>query len=225
MHQTGDVARATSPRGEVVLRRREDGAHELRVNGVFVMDTVETTSERLLAEAALAVSAAPERVLVGGLGLGYTAHSVLADRRVTHLDVVEIEPAVAAWMRDGTVPHGPALLADGRLRVVEADVAAVLEEAADASYDLVLLDVDNGPDNLVHGENAALYTAPALGVVARVLRPGGTVVVWSASRSPALTDALTAVFGAAEEREVAVPAHGRVGSYWLHLAHLPHPPR
>ncbi|MDF9716990.1 hypothetical protein [Nocardioides sp. ChNu-99] len=215
----GDVARARSERGEVALRRRDDGALELRVNGVFVMDTLETTSERLLADAALAACERPERVLVGGLGLGYTAHAVLADDRVRRLDVVEIEPAVVAWMRDGTVPHGPAYLADERLRVVEADVAVALAEAADGAYDLVLLDVDNGPDNLVHAPNAALYTPPLLAGVRRVLAPGGTVAVWSATHSPALEQALADVLGAATVQEVAVPGHGRVGSYWLHSAH------
>jgi len=220
-----EVARAVSPRGEVVLRSRpaadptQAPSLELRVNGVFVMDTVETTSERLLAQAALEVVDTPGRVLVGGLGLGFTAREVLADPRVERLDVVEIEPALVAWMRDGTVPHGPALLADPRLAVVEADVAVALAEAPDASYDLVLLDVDNGPDNLVLDTNAPLYAAPALSDVRRTLTPGGVVVVWSATRSPALEDALRSVFGDAEARAVAVPGHGRVGDYWLHLAH------
>ncbi|WP_043643425.1 hypothetical protein [Nocardioides alkalitolerans] len=220
-----EVARAVSPRGEVVLQSRPAAdptrapSLELRVNGVFVMDTVETTSERLLAQAALEVVDTPGRVLVGGLGLGFTAREVLADPRVERLDVVEIEPALVAWMGDGTVPHGPALLADPRLAVVEADVAVALAEAPDASYDLVLLDVDNGPDNLVLDINAPLYAAPALSDVRRTLAPGGVVVVWSATRSPALEDALRSVFGDAEARAVAAPGHGRVGDYWLHLAH------
>ena len=109
------MARALSPRGEVVLRERRDpddgspGVLELRVNGVFVMDTRETSSERGLATAALAEVEDPRAVLVGGLGLGYTAHEVLADRRVERLVVVEIEEDLVRWMRDGTVPHGPAL--------------------------------------------------------------------------------------------------------------------
>lgn len=219
-----EVARAESPRGEVVLRSRPSDppggtpSYELRVNGVFVMDTVETTSECLLARAALDVVDRPGAVLVGGLGLGFTAHEVLADPRVERLDVVEIETDLVRWMRDGTVPHGPAFLADERLGVVEADVAVALAEARDATYDLVLLDVDNGPDNLVHDANAALYAAPALADVHRVLAPGGVAVVWSATRSPALEEALALVFGASEARAVAVPAHGRVGEYWLHLA-------
>ncbi len=96
-------------------------------------------------------------MVVGGLGLGFTMHEVLADRRVEKCAVVEIEEALVGWMRDGTVPHGPALLADERATVVVADIAVAMAEARPASYDLVLLDVDNGPGYLVHDVNARLY--------------------------------------------------------------------
>ena len=82
--QYDDVARATSERGEIVLRKR-GAVWELRVNGVFVMDTAETGSEIELARAALALADAPRDVLVGGLGLGFTAHEVLSDTRVERL--------------------------------------------------------------------------------------------------------------------------------------------
>ena len=123
-----EVARAESERGELVLRERRpvDGGPtslELRANGVFVMDTVEVSTERAMAHAALAVVDEPRAVVVGGLGLGYTMHEVLADSRVEKCAVVEIEPALVEWMRAGLVPDGPALLADERVTVVEADVA------------------------------------------------------------------------------------------------------
>ncbi|WP_235738573.1 spermidine synthase [Nocardioides alcanivorans] len=159
-----EIARAHSPRGEVTLHRRErDGVEvlELRVNGVFVMDTVETSSERALASWALALVDHPTRVLVGGLGLGYTLAEVLADDRVEIATCVELEESLAGWMLDGTVPQGPALLRDPRARLVIGDVAEVLANAAPATYDLVLLDVDNGPDHLVHDHNAALYEPPS----------------------------------------------------------------
>ncbi|MDQ6933681.1 MAG: hypothetical protein M3130_00005, partial [Actinomycetota bacterium] len=157
-----EVARAESERGEIVLReRREFGAAapvlELRVNGVFVMDSLETTSERELATKALALVDDPRDVLVGGLGLGYTLHELLGDIRVEHVEVVEIEESLVGWMRDGTIPHGLGLLADRRVRLVSGDIAMVVAEKAPASHDLVVLDVDNGPGYLVHTDNADLY--------------------------------------------------------------------
>jgi spermidine synthase len=91
-----ELARASSPRGEVVLRARHEGHDapvvvELRVNGVFVMDSRETGTEQQLASGALAEVRAPRSVLVAGLGLGFSAQAVLADRRVERLEVVEME--------------------------------------------------------------------------------------------------------------------------------------
>jgi spermidine synthase len=217
-----EVARAESERGELVLReRREDGGPavlELRANGVFVMDSLETTTEQALAEAALGLVTEPRDVLVGGLGLGYTMHQVLADHRVERCSVVEIEPALVEWMRDGTVPHGPAMLADERANPVVADIAVAVGEAPDASYDLVLLDVDNGPDHLVHDHNAALYRPPFLTEVRRMLRPGGAVAIWSAESSPELAATLDQVFGNSETTAHDVTLQGRDEKYWLHVA-------
>jgi spermidine synthase len=214
-----EVARAESERGELVLReRRQEGATpvtELRANGVFVMDNAEFTSEEALASAALALVPRPREVLVGGLGLGFTAHRVLADLRVERCTVVEIEEALVGWMRDGTVPHGPTVLADARARIVVADVGAALAEAAAASYDLVLLDVDNGPGYLVHEDNAALYRAPFLADVRRVLRPGGALVVWSMDEAPALQQVLREVFDEADALPHPVRLQDRDEDYWL----------
>lgn len=209
------VASAVSARGEVTLGRRED-AWELRVNGVFVMDTAETSTERALARAALARCDRPDRVLVGGLGLGFTAAEVLADPRVDHLEVVEIEPAVIDWLADGTVPHGPALLADPRLQVVRGDFATHLPVLPVASTDLVLLDVDNGPGYLVHTQNAGLYGAAGLAEVARVLRPGGAVVIWSAAQAPELSEAMAALFAEVSESALPVRLQDRDEQYWLY---------
>jgi spermidine synthase len=218
-----EVARAESERGELVLRERRpvDGgpvALELRANGVFVMDTVEVSTERAMARAALALVEDPRAVVVGGLGLGYTMHEVLSDLRVERCAVVEIEPALVEWMRAGLVPGGPALMADGRLAVVEADVRVALAEAREESYDLVLLDVDNGPGHLVHAANAALYEPPALLDASRVLRPGGALVVWSADEAPELEESLRAVFASVEAQPHAVQLQERDEHYWLYVA-------
>lgn len=217
-----EIARAESERGEIVLRERRphDGptSLELRVNGVFVMDTLESSTEKALATAALEIVDDPRAVVVAGLGLGFTMHEVLADSRVEKVAVVEIEEALVGWMRDGTVPHGPALLADERVTVVVADIRAALAEARPATYDLILLDVDNGPGHLVHDANAALYDASSLAAARAVLRPGGALVVWSADRAPELESRLRATFGTCEARPLEVPLQGRDEHYWLYVS-------
>ena len=215
------VARATSERGELVLRRRPDGTLELRANGVFVMDTVETSTERALATRALELHGSPAEVLIGGLGLGFTLGAVLEDARVAHVTVVEIEAALVDWMRQGTVPGGE-LLADPRVSVAVGDVAAVLRESPGSSYDLVLLDVDNGPGYLVHDANADLYRAPSLEQAMRATRPGGTVVVWSAAEAPELAATMAGIFGRWRSEAVAydVDLQGRAETYWLYVGHV-----
>lgn len=219
-----EIARAETDRGEVVLRERRVGGGpasvELRVNGVFVMDNVEVSTERALAREALALVADPRAVVVGGLGLGFTMHEVLADSRVELCSVVEIEQALVDWMRDGTIPDGPALLADARVNVVVADVAVALAEARPATYDLVLLDVDNGPGNLVHAGNAALYEPPALGSARAALRPGGALVVWSSHEAPDLETAMREVFDEVEVRAHEVTLQERDEHYWLYVARV-----
>jgi spermidine synthase len=215
-----EVARATSERGEVVLRR-EGPVFELRVNGVFVMDTAETGSEIELARAALRLVDRPAAVLVGGLGLGFTAHEVLADTRVERLVVVEIEEALIEWLRTGTVPHGPSFLADERMTVTNTDIQIAVAETPPETFDLVLLDVDNGPDHLVYDENSAVYEELFLQDVRKVLVPGGAVVVWSAAECAALQRDMAAVFGSCEAIPYAVKLQTRDERYWLYLSRLP----
>ncbi|WP_134764815.1 hypothetical protein [Nocardioides sp. 1609] len=220
-----EIARAESERGELVLRERRPGpddagaptALELRANGVFVMDTREVATEQALATAALTVVADPRAVAVGGLGLGFTMHQVLADSRVETCAVVEVEQALVDWMRDGTIAHGPALLADERVSVVVADIAVAVAEARPASYDLLLLDVDNGPGYLVHDANAVLYEPPFLRSVRAMLRPGGAVAVWSAAEAPDLERSLAAVFSTTRAERHDVRLQERDEHYWLYV--------
>ncbi len=217
-----EIARAETERGEVVLReRRDDGAPtvvELRVNGVFVMDTLETTSERALANAALETVEEPTDVLVGGLGLGFTMHEVLADSRVERVTVVELEQAIVDWMRDGTISHGQQFLADDRLTVTVGDVGQVLAESGEDAYDLVLLDVDNGPDYLVHDSNAALYREPFLVAARRAARRA--VVIWSMGEAKQLEAAMLAVFDNVEPQPYDVQLGEREERYWLYRSRI-----
>lgn len=212
-----ELARAESDRGEVVLRRRDDEALELRVNGVFVMDTAETSSERELADAALRLLD-PARLLVGGLGLGFTTAQLLTDARVRDVLVVEIEPAVVRWMREGTVPHGPHVLADSRVRVQVADVRQVVEAQPAASLDAILLDVDNGPDFLVLDTNMEVYQAEFLRRCLDRLRPAGVLLIWSSTRSKAFEEAVASVAGSWTVDTRQVDLAGRLETYSLYTA-------
>ena len=219
-----EIARAESERGELVLRERRatnaPAVLELRANGVFVMDTLETATEQALAEQTLAQVPQPREVLVGGLGLGFTMHAVLRDSRVERVTVVEIEQALVDWMRDGTVPHGPSMLADERVSIVVADIAVALTEASGASYDLVLLDVDNGPGYLVHEMNASIYHERFLRSAHGTLRPGGALAIWSASPSPDLLATLRSVFAEAHSYSAEVRLQDRDERYWLYIARV-----
>lgn len=214
------LARVDTPAGEVTLRRRGE-VLELIVDGAFAMDTVDTSTEVALAREALDRHDAPARVLVGGLGLGVTVRAVLADDRVAHVDVVELAAPLVRWAREGLVPELAGLADDPRCDLHVADVAAVLAGAAGPAgpWDVVLLDVDNGPDFLVHEENAALYAAPALRRARSRIASGGVLVIWSSHRAPELLATLEAVArpgDRASETALVVLRGGRELGYALY---------
>lgn len=229
MHERPEViARDSTPRGDVVLRRRTPGTSsrdgsaapviELIVNGAFVMDTVDTSTERLLATVALERVPEPTTVIVGGLGLGFTVQALLGDARVRRIDVIELEPALVQWVGEGLVPETAGVLADSRVRPHVADVKDWLPGRPDAEADAILLDVDNGPGFLVHQANALIYERPFLAELARVLRPGGAVVVWSSARARTLHRLLERQFGACAEIHRVVHREGRSLDYYLYAA-------
>lgn len=194
------------------IRRRDDGATELRVNGVFVMDDRETSSERELARIVIELGAA--EILVGGLGLGFTLRELLAADSVRRVVVAELQPEIAAWMRDGTLA-GADLLDDVRTELVLDDVRAVVAAQAPASLDAIVLDVDNGPGFLVHEENSGVYASSFLRVCAERLRPDGRLCIWSMDRAPGLLEALGTVFEQVDARSIPVRLQDRDEEYWI----------
>jgi spermidine synthase len=191
------IERLQTPRGELVLRRAGEH-HEIVSNGMFLMDTRDGRSERELVRAA--VRAPGARVLIGGLGVGFSlAEALVLDAaRVT---VVEIEPAVLRWNREHL---GTTALGDPRVTVVVEDLATFL--ATDHGvYDAICLDVDNGPEWTVTVDNAALYGDPGLSAVDRRLAPGGILAVWSANAAPAFETRLRARYRTVEVVEIPVP--------------------
>ena len=215
-----ELGRAVGPLGEVLLRRRttEDGpVEELVVNGVFAMDSTETRTERELAR--LAPTGPGARVLVGGLGLGYTATTVLErvapDARV---DVVELEGSLVAWARAGLTPVLARVAGDPRTRLHVADVSAVLHgtlAAATGPWDAVLLDVDNGPDFLIHEHNRSLYDESTLRAAQERLTADGVLAVWCQGPAPALAARLQRL-GPSREHEYTVRRGNRELSYVIH---------
>jgi spermidine synthase len=178
---TAVLARVSTERGELVLRRRGSD-FELISNGVFLMDTSDGRSERLLVEAALQRHPRPRDVLIGGLGVGFSLVAALADSRVVHITVVEIEQALVDWHDTHLAAFAGGALHDARVEVVVADISTHLATHA-SSYDVVCLDVDNGPDWTVTDANDALYADAGTRLVVRSLRPHGVLSVWSSNTS------------------------------------------
>lgn len=186
------IERFAGARGELVLRR--DGAHyEIVSNGTFLMDTRDGRSERSLVRSALAGGPRPARVLIGGLGVGFSLAAALEDPGVSAVTVVEVEPAVVRWNRElfGTP------LDDPRVAVVVADLADFLR-AGSGRFEAICLDVDNGPEWTVVPRNAALYGEAGLAAVDARLAPGGALAIWSAGAAPSFEARLRARYASVE---------------------------
>lgn len=200
------VGRGAGTRGEVVLRRRvHEGrsVEELIINGAFAMDSSETSTERLLAELALPRHHA-ERVLIGGLGLGYTVAAVAA-KQVDRIDVVEIEQCLIDWAYQGATSTLAAVAADPRVRLYAGDVRLVLEGTSAepvGPWDAIVLDVDNGPDFLIHEVNRELYTAASLRAAYGQLTAGGTLAIWCQHPAPALLALLQGIAPSAQQHVI-----------------------
>ena len=201
------VERLDTPRGELVLRRDGDH-HEVISNGTFLMDTRDGRSERELVRAAVRGPGA--RVLVGGLGVGFSLAEALALDPAA-VTVVEIEPAVLRWNREH-LGHAE-LLDDPRVTVVVDDLAAFLARDRQ-EYDAICLDVDNGPEWTVTVDNAILYGDAGLSAVDRRLAPGGRLAVWSAHRAPAFEARLRERYRTVETRQIPV-ARGEPDVVWV----------
>lgn len=215
-----EIERASGVCGELVLRRGAAGL-EVIANGVFLVSAANAASSRALVAAAWPhVHGGGLRVLIGGLGIGDALDEALACERVASVTVAELEPVIVRWFREhggDTARRAEAAERAGRARIVVGDVADVLT-ASPGSWDLVALDTDNGPEWLVRGENAGLYTSAGLRQVRAALRPGGAAVFWSPERYPLFEGDLGDVFDAVG-REAAVDViDGRPHEYTMYVA-------
>lgn len=180
------LAETTTAEGRRLTLHRHDVDFFIHLDGDELMSTRRHHSEAMLAEAAVRElgSTARPKILIGGLGLGYTLRAALdvvpADGRIV---VAELFPAVVDWNRKYIDPTAEAL-EDRRVEVVERDVRAVIFDS-NGAFDAILLDVDNGPSAWCLASNGRLYGTEGVAAIRRALKPRGVLGVWSAFRDPA----------------------------------------
>lgn len=208
------------PLGDLSLRRRKvlnlDGkiVYDVILNDEFLMSSLFHAAEDALADLGLEILAEPQAdVVVGGLGLGYTAAAALRHEYVRSLAVVEFLEPVIRWHRNGRLPVDPQPDKDPRTTLVHADFFALA--AAGRGFDparpggkvhAVLLDIDHTHGHWLHPRHAAFYTHDGLSRVRDVLHPGGVFAMWADGRpNRDFVTLLTKVFGHAEGRDVVFP--------------------
>lgn len=199
------LAYENSSLGTLCLRRREllkqpgSFVTEVTLNHEFLMSSLYTDSERELARIAIEMHGATElNVLIGGLGLGYTAAAALASNAVGHVEVAELIPEVIAWMQQGLVPLSERLNSDDRLQLTCCDVYRRLCGPPESKFDVIMIDVDHSPDERLdeHSDDFSqlFYTQRGLRLARQHLHPGGVLAVWSCAQSSSLGEAMRDVF-------------------------------
>ena len=187
-----NLAETRTPDGSKFSLHEHDGEFFLKLNGKQLMSTTSTTSELLLAQ--LPCKGLPRardaKVLIGGLGLGFSLRRVLELARPdTLVQVAELLPEVVTWNREFLREVNGKLLDDRRVEVLVDDVYKVIRRAGKAHYDAILLDVDNGPTSFVQPQNSRLYDRNGFNSIFRALKPG-EAAFWSAEREPEFVKAL-----------------------------------
>ncbi len=168
---------------------------EVILNGEFLMSSLITVSERALAEKALEMH--PGRnldVWVGGLGLGFTAREILRSERVARVEVVEILPQVLGWLERGLLPCSADIKSDPRCRVSEGDIFARILESPERRYDLILIDVDHSPEEVLGASSCSFYLEDGLRKAKEHLAPAGVLGVWSYAGNAPFEEALRKIF-------------------------------
>jgi spermidine synthase len=184
------VERCDTSLGEIVLRRAGDD-YEIIFGGTFLMDTRDGRSERAMVAAAVE-GRRDVRMLIGGLGVGFSLDEALANPEVRDVVVVEVEPTVVGWHRRYFRGINRFGLDDHRVRLVVGDAFEYVRRSGER-FDAICIDVDNGPEWLVSPENARIYADAGLRELASHLAPEGRLAVWSASENEGFSARLRAM--------------------------------
>ncbi len=191
MKKLEHLAEARTPDGTVLALFRHDGDYLIRAGAAELMSTRHHHSEDRLAELGCAElrERTDARVLIGGLGFGFTLRAALrALPADAHVVVAELVRAVIDWNENPEYGLASGALGDPRVELRHADVAEVIRESAEqresaSGFDAILLDVDNGPDPMTTSGNGGLYLDAGIRAAAAALRPGGRLVYWSAQEN------------------------------------------
>ena len=222
------LANEMSPLGLLCLRRREllskpgTIVTEVTLNHEFLMSSLYSDSERALARIALEMHDGKElNVLVGGLGLGYTASEALSSDRVAKAEVVDLLPEVIDWFVRGLIPLSDSLKEDSRLLISQGDVFQRLADPVGELFDLILIDVDHSPEERLGGESHSFYSIPGLRAARQHLAEGGILAVWSYAENSEFVDALHAVFDHVRVESVSYDHENTDQKHtdWLFFAH------
>lgn len=229
-----ELAYHETPLGALVLRVRPEpligggNVYEVKLGEEFLMSSLFTAGEEALADLGLEGLNGDLDVVVGGLGLGYTAVRALGHKNVDSLLVVEAFGEVIGWHRDQLVPAGESLSGDPRCRFVEGDFFRLAGTGFDPTepgrkFDAVLLDIDHTPDHHLDRENAGFYTREGLEELKNQLRPGGVFAMWSNDESDDdFVNLLRTVFESAEGENVrfANPYSNRLAVNSVYVAKM-----
>ena len=214
-----DTGRIPGERGELRLMQR-GGEFSIVVGNIELMNNRVSGSEEALAAMACARlrGPPPPRVLIGGLGMGFTLRAALAHLGAdAQVIVAELVPAVAAWARGPLAHIFAGCLDDPRVLLKDGDVGSEIAARA-AAYDAILLDVDNGPEGLVRRENDRLYDVAGLARARAALRAGGLLGVWSQGPDRTFKARLQRSGFAVEETRVRANPRGGGGRHVIWLA-------
>ena len=216
------LGEARTPNGTVLALYRHDGAYLIRADGVELMSTRRHLSEDRLAEVACAPlqEVVGARVLIGGLGLGFTLRAALRHlREDAEIVVAELVAEVIAWNADPRYGLSVDAMRDPRVRVVHDDATDVLR-VNPAGFDAIMLDTDNGPEGMLMSENARLYATRGIAVTVAALRPGGSIVYWSVGDDAKFVAALRG--SGLAVRTLHVRAHDTAGPMHTLYVATPH---